>query len=299
MKKLLAWMLLAAASTVMAQSPAPEVPATALPAQPPASATQKIAQSTAPAPHGWRCLDNVTDKGGLKARQLLEQMVEAMGGEAWLQYSSLSQTGRSYSFYQGRPSNSGTLFWRFVKLPDKDRTEMTKQRDVVYIINGAKGYELTYKGTAAMDAKDLQESLRRRGRSLETVLRGWLADPATTVLYLGSGLADKRLAEMVSIINSKNEDLTLYIDPASHRLMQKSYHYRSEDGYKDEEIELYGNYHLVQGMQTPMTITRYHNGEIVSQRFVNATSYNDVQDEKIFAATITYDPYHYREKNNK
>ena len=53
------------------------------------------------------------------------------------------------------------LFWRFYKYPDKERIEVTKQRDVVYLHNGDKGYELTYKGTAAEDPKLLEEYIRR------------------------------------------------------------------------------------------------------------------------------------------
>ena len=33
--------------------------------------------------------------------------------------------------------------------PDKERRELTKQRDVIYIYDGDKGYEKTFKGTAA------------------------------------------------------------------------------------------------------------------------------------------------------
>ena len=49
----------------------------------------------------------------------------------------------------------GTLFWSFWKAPDKERVELTKQRDVIYIHTGDKGYEVTYKGTRA----EAEESL--------------------------------------------------------------------------------------------------------------------------------------------
>ena len=41
--------------------------------------------------------------------------------------------------------------------------ELTKQRDVAYVYNGDKGYEITFKGTAALDAKALTELLQTTG----------------------------------------------------------------------------------------------------------------------------------------
>ena len=38
-----------------------------------------------------------------------------------------------------------------MKFPDKERSELTKKRDVVYIENGDQGYEVTYKGTTLQD----------------------------------------------------------------------------------------------------------------------------------------------------
>jgi len=246
--------------------------------------------------YGLAALQHPPTPDAAKARDLIVQMIEAMGGEAYLGYRTVTQEGRIYSFYNGSPTSAGTLFWRFNKLPDMDRTELTKQRDVVYIYNKDAGYELTYKGTAAAEKKELAEYLRRRDRSLETVLRSWLADPRTMIINLGSGLADKRLTLQVSILAADNKELVLSIDPRSHLLMQKSYHFRAEDGYKDEEIELYGGYHKIQGVQTPFTVTRMHNGEITGQRFITKVQYDLPMDDKIFEAKVTYDPYHYREK---
>ncbi|HYE26307.1 MAG TPA: hypothetical protein VEG32_14025, partial [Clostridia bacterium] len=99
---------------------------------------------------------------GAKARTLLDSMLKALGGQAFLSYETMAQQGRTYSFYQGEPSGTGTLFWRFWRYPDKERIELTKDRDVVYIHNGDRGYEVTFKGTAPEEDKLLDEFIRRR-----------------------------------------------------------------------------------------------------------------------------------------
>src|SRR6201987_3919029 len=99
-----------------------------------------------------------------------------------------------------------------VKFPDRERVEFTKKRDVADVFNGLKGYEITYKGTAQLDAKLLADYLRRRDHSLETVLRSWINEPGVALFYEGSAIAGDKPTEQVSIMNPKNDSVTLYID---------------------------------------------------------------------------------------
>ncbi len=102
------------------------------------------------------------DSSAQKARVLLDKMIAALGGQAFLNYTTRSEQGRAYSFYHGRPNGAGTEFWYFWQYPDKDRTETGKKRDVVRLHNGDRGYEITYKGTAAITDKEMQDYLRSR-----------------------------------------------------------------------------------------------------------------------------------------
>ena len=90
----------------------------------------------------------VDQENARKAKAVLDQAIQALGGSAYLNIQDISQEGRTYSFYHGRPNSLGIVFWRFYKFPDKDRIELTKKRDVIYVYNGDKGYEITYKGPA-------------------------------------------------------------------------------------------------------------------------------------------------------
>src|ERR1700719_968286 len=105
-----------------------------------------------------------------KARALLDQGIQALGGQAYLSIHDLEQEGRTYSFHHGQPTSNGVLFWRFVEFPDKERIEVTKQRDIAYLYTGDKGFEITFKGSHAVEKKDLEEYLRHRKFSLDTIL---------------------------------------------------------------------------------------------------------------------------------
>src|SRR5205823_9810238 len=76
------------------------------------------------------------DPGAVKAKQLIDQMIQTLGGDAYLHFTDVTQEGRTNGFYHGTPTGGTAPFWRFYKFPDKERIELTKQRDWIVIHNG-------------------------------------------------------------------------------------------------------------------------------------------------------------------
>jgi hypothetical protein len=258
---------------------------TSPPAAPPAPAAQTVAWPTA-----QYAAIAAKDPGVLKAKQVLDSMIRALGGDAYLTLRDMKVEGRSYSFYHGRPSGLGVVFWRFWEWPDKDRVELTKQRDVVELYLGDKGYEITYKGTATQDPKLLAEYLRRRDHSLEVVVRSWLAAPGSIILYEGPAVVEQTLTDKITILTASNDSVTLAVDPSTHLPVRKTYSWRDpNDRQFDEEAEVFGNYRMIQGINTPFSTVRMENGEMSGQRFINNVSYNTGLDPTMFETKgITY-----------
>lgn len=219
-------------------------------------------------------------------------MIAALGGQAYLNYTSRTDFGRSYGFYQGEPNSVGTEFWRFWKYPDKDRIELTKKRDITQIVVGDKGYEITYKGTATLDPEALSDFLRRRTHSLEIVMRQWLPDPATQVFYDGATVAEQKMSDSVTLLNKDNDSVTIFIDQISSLPVKRSFSFRDPtDKLKNQEDETYGNYRPEQGIMTAHTVSRLHNGLMTNQRFLSEVQYNVAIPDSQFETKITYDPY--------
>jgi hypothetical protein len=226
-----------------------------------------------------------------KAKALLEQAIQSLGGSAYLGVRDLQLTGRTYSFFHGRPTSNGVVFWRFVQYPDKERVEVTKQRDIAQVYNGNKGWEITYKGPHPMDQKDMSDYLRRRRFSLETILRTWVNDPSVALFYEGNDIAAEHPAVKVTLINANNESVTLYIDTDTHLPIKKSFSWRDPvDKQRNVEEEIYDNYRQVQGIMTPYDFTRFYNGDMAGQRFLFSASYNQGLDPAMFDPNSGYNP---------
>lgn len=265
MKRLL--FIIAAATSLLAQSstplPKPGQPDTPPPVQP--SGTTEDAASAK------------------QARRVLDQMIAALGGAAYLNVQDMEQKGRVYSFDRnGKATGAGAPFVRYWKWPDKDRLEMWRQRNWILVYNGNDANETTYHGTRRMDPKDLRAYLERRSYSLDMVIRDWLRQPGVALYYDGRTMSENKSADQVSLIMPDRRGLTLYIDANSHLPLRKSYTTRDpETGERVEEVETYDNYRAIQGVQTPTTITRYKNNIMTAQRFISAITYNTgVPDSK-------------------
>jgi hypothetical protein len=74
--------------------------------------------------------------------------------------------------------------------------------------------------------------------------------------------------------------------------IKKTFSYRSPlDKQKDEEGEIYGNWRPENGLNTPHSVVRTHNGDYTNQRFIKIITYNVPVADSLFDAKVTYDPY--------
>jgi len=232
----------------------------------------------------------VDQENANKAKALIQQMIEALGGEDYMNIRDISQEGRTYSLHHGEAEGAGILFWRFYKYPDEERVELTKKRDVIEIFRGNEGFETTYKGTRQQDPKVLNDYIRRRHYALDQVLREWLKEPGIAFFYEGSTVAAQKDTQQVTIMNSRNEGVTLNIDSNTHLPVKKTFSWRDPtDKERNIEDEVYDNYRDVAGIMTPYSVSRLYNGEMSNQRFLHNVEYNKGLADSMFQASATYD----------
>jgi hypothetical protein len=210
-----------------------------------------------------------------KARETLNAMVTALGGQRWLTLTSAMQQGRTSSFYQGKPTGETSDFYEIQKFPDQTRIELGKKRDVFEIISGDQAWEITYRGKKELPKDQVQELIRRRNHSIRTAITVWLKDPRTILISNGQELVERHLADKTTLINPENDSITIESDAETHLPLRRSYQWR-DPLYKDKntDAEEYDDYHLVEGLPTAYTLTRYHNDDMTNQRFLFRAAYD-------------------------
>jgi hypothetical protein len=224
-----------------------------------------------------------------KARALVDGMIQALGGQPYLTAQDYYSEGRSGSYHN--ESLQGTsLFYRFWKWPDKDRIELTKQRDIVQLYVGDDAYEITYKGVRPLSLEKeekVKQAIIRRHYSLENVLRNWMKEPGILLLDEGPSISEGHMAEKLTIINSKNESVTILVDPSTHLPLEKRFSVR-DPRYRDrdEEVQIYGDWKEFQGINTPRMTVIKRNGETISQQIILNITYNMHPSDALFDPTV-------------
>lgn len=219
--------------------------------------------------------DDPAQKNSRQARQALDAMVQALGGQRWLDLKNTMRHGHVAAFYKGTPGDGTTEYFEYHAWPDHDRTDYTKHRDVVHFFVGRLGWEVTYRGKKALPQEQVDDYLRRRDHSIETAVKVWLKDPNTILVYEGQRLAERHLADQVTLISAQNEAVTIQMDTQTHLPLRRAFQWRDPE-YKDKNLdaEEYDDYHTVDGLPTAFMITRFKNDEMISQRFLDRVAYN-------------------------
>jgi hypothetical protein len=225
-----------------------------------------------------------------KARAILDQTIQALGGPAYMNLHDSYTEGR-YGRFHNEVMVGGALYFRYWEWPDKERVEVTKQRDIVDLYIGDTVTEVTYKGARPLDAKtddSVRLAIQRRHYALEIVLREWLKEPGILLLYEGQTLSgNNRMTDKVTLINSKNESVSLLIAPDTHLPAEKIFVTRDpQTRDRDEEDELFDNWRVVQGINTPYSIVIMRNGQVVRQQYVFNVSYDIHPPESYFTPIL-------------
>jgi hypothetical protein len=229
--------------------------------------------SSVPAP-----ASSAPDSSTVKARAVLDAMVQALGGDLWLNQQNAYTDGRIATFYQGKPNGGTVSYWSW-HTPDADRIDFSERskdkHNWTQLYIGKNCWEFTFRGRNPIPKDVCAEAIRRHDHSIEAAIHVWLKDPNTVLMYEGQSLAERHLAQQVTLLNSNNDSITIQVDAQSHLPLRRTYQWR-DPVYKDknEEVEEYDDFHNIQGIQTPFTITRFHNGDMTQQRFVFKARYN-------------------------
>jgi len=227
------------------------------------------------AKHASPPMDDTGEKNTATARAALDAMVKALGGDAWLNQKNVEREGHIAAFHRGDPDPGTTLFFDYHQWPDHDRVEYTKHRDVVQFYIARKGIEVTYRGAKPLPQEQVDDFMRRRDHSIELAVKVWMKDPNTILVYEGQRMAERHMADQVTMISPQNEAITIQMDVQTHLPLTRSFKWR-DPLYKDmnTDVEDYADYHDIEGLPTAFSITRMHNGEMARQVFIDKVHYN-------------------------
>lgn len=230
-----------------------------------------------------------------RAKRVLGQLVEAMGGPAYL-----GMTGRQCDGRRALIGHNGELsgyigfkdYWQF---PDKNRIDyiahgrntllgyiigvqdldMTKGGVVITLFSGDQGWVMDRGGVSEMPESSVSQFQQALRQSTDNLLR--VRSKETGVRYRWGGLdtVDLRPVDWVEMTDKDGTTVRLAVDRSTHLVARSIMVTQDEElGQPREDVVIYSNYHLKGGAQIPMQITRERDGRRLSQVFYDECTAN-------------------------
>jgi hypothetical protein len=215
-----------------------------------------------------------------RPNEKLDQMIQALGGQAFLDVKDIHTTGRFFGFTRGELSSSD-LFVDYIKFPDMERTEFGSAKSKSIRINrGKEGSKVEgKKDPETQTPGEVDEFLKGLKTSFDYVTRFVIKERQTTVQNLATEVIDFKRADVVELRDAAKNRIRFYIDRDTHLPLKMQVRYADESKLREEQ---YANWHKFQDVMTPLFVSRYTDGVKTMEIRVETTVYNSGLSDNLF-----------------
>ena len=217
-----------------------------------------------------------------KARELLDQVVTALGGAAFRSLKTARLEGRLYAFRRGDLSGLAQVV-EYVRYPDKQREEYGQNKEEIQIVNGDKGWTVDINGVKPLSTEEMKEYHEAESLRAFYILRYRLGEAGSTVEYAGRELWENREVDLVRFFDAENRAVTISLDRSTH-LPGRAVRVRRDPKTREriEETEIFSNYFTSNGVTAPRHLMRLRNGNRIFEAFIREVRYNMELPESLF-----------------
>jgi hypothetical protein len=223
------------------------------------------------------------EQSAAKAKQILQQLINAFGGPGYLEIRESYCEGRLARFGHNGELTGYTPFKDYWRYPDKNRTDYSKKGVIIDLYNGDKGWTLDRGGVRDQDPTAVTDFQEQAKKDINNLLRIRLKEPGMTFRFGGTDIVDLKTVDWVEIVDSEQRNFRLAVDRTSH-LLVRSMVTTGDEATHDRGVEtsIYTNYQLIDSAQTAMQITSDRDGRKINQVFFSSCRYNPGFPEDLF-----------------
>jgi hypothetical protein len=218
-----------------------------------------------------------------KAKELIQRAITAMGGEAYLKARDVYCEGRFAQFGSTGDLSGYERVYDFVMFPDKNRTEFSKKRNIIYVNNGDKAWSLDRGGVEELPEERGKDYLEGLKTDIHHLFRFRLEEEGMVFRYAGVDMVDLKPVDWLELTDSDRRVIRIAFAQSSGLPVRASYVTRDpETRVRTEETDYYSNYHSMAGVETSLRIWKETNGRMTYQVFWDKCSYNTGVSETYF-----------------
>ena len=216
------------------------------------------------------------EESAAKARQILAQLVDALGGPSYADVHDRACDGRRANFGHNGELSGYIEFKDYWLYPDKHRIDYSKKGNIIDAYSGEEGWTMDRSGVSeepAPSVADFQDAVKR---NVDNILRFHLNDKDLNLRYGGMDLVDMKEVDWVEFSDPEAErSQRLAIERSSHLLVRSVITTVDPNfNQRSKETTIFTNYQRLGGVMTPLQISRERDGHRFYQAFYSACQYN-------------------------
>lgn len=221
------------------------------------------------------------------AKRVINDCVQAMGGDRFLNMQNRVESGQAYSFYRNDISglSIATIYTRYDSgvtdtahnLAQHERDNFGKKQDYGTLFTDKEAFDVSYRGARPLPADRFTRYKTTTLHDIFYVLRVRLHEPGWIYEYKGADVVENRPVDIVDLTDADNVTTTFYFDQITKLPVRQVFYDRNEyTKDRDEEVTLFTKYRDIgDGVQWPFAIERDRNGEKVYEIFSTSVRIND------------------------
>jgi hypothetical protein len=227
-----------------------------------------------------------------RGKKIIDETIQAIGGEKFLTMEDRIESGRAYSFYNGQISglSIAKIYTRYItvannktsqELGQREREVFGKDQDASVMFTEQGAWEITWRGAKELPKDRVDRYRDTTLRNVFYIFRQRLHEPGMTFEWRGADVLDNQPVEIVDITDGDNRTVKLYVHQSTKLPVRQVYtHYNTEQKQRDEEVTLFSRYRDAGGIQWPHQIRRERNGEKIYEIFSESVAIDkDLTDE--------------------
>jgi hypothetical protein len=219
-----------------------------------------------------------------KAKQLLQQLIDAFGGPTYLDIRDSDCEGRLARFGHNGELTGYTNFKDYWRYPDANRTDYSKKGVIINLYVGDKGWTLDKGGVSELSAASIADFQEQTKKDINNLLRVRLKEPGMVFRFGGTDVVDLKTVDWVDITDSEQRNFRLAVDRSSHLLVRAVITTQDETMHdRSVETTIFTNFQLMDGVRTPLQITSDRNGRRINQVFFTFCKYNSGLPADLFS----------------
>jgi hypothetical protein len=226
-----------------------------------------------------------------KIQRLFQDAIQAMGGDKYLNVTDMISEGQTFAFDRDGASSIPVKFTDYTKLPDKSRYELgnkKKERDItVFNLETNEGWILEgQKETREATKEEMSGFKNTVKHAIDNIFRFRYKNPDNKLFYLGPGEEREMTLEIVKLLDPENDEVVIYFDRISKLPAKIEYYDLSNRGVRLRIVDEFSQWHMKQGINTPLRMDGYVNGRRSSQTFILKITYNNNLEDSFFSKPV-------------